>query len=86
MMSGFFGMTEYTFAVETEIYNEVLGWIAGYGIGYEVSLEYSLPGVRFRMITVKLKTAPQLIIRDIDNMLKTARENNVKRRKLGIKE
>lgn len=83
-MFGYFGITEYVFPVELEIYDEVLGWIARYDIGYEAILEYSLLGVRFRMVTVKLQTAPELIIKDINYMLKTARENNVKRAKLGI--
>lgn len=68
-------MTEYTFAVEENIYGDMIAWLASYNIPYEGSLEYSLPGVKFRMITVRMKTAPALIMRDIDTALENIRNN-----------
>lgn len=68
-------MTEYTFAVEANIYGDMIAWLANYNIPYEGSLEYSLPGAKFRMITVRMKTAPALIMKDIDIALKNIRSN-----------
>ncbi len=77
-MNGYFGMTEYTFAVEKEIYPEVYQWLVKYELdsGLNASVEYSLPGVTFRMVTIKIKTAPQLIIKNVNDMLKIVRSNN----------
>ena len=74
-MNGYFDMTKWTFAVETEIYGDVIAWLSKYGIPFEGSLEYSIPGATFRMVTVKMRTAPQLIMRDIDEVLGKIRAN-----------
>lgn len=74
-MNGYFGMTEYTFAVETKIYGDMIAWLSSYSIPFEGSVEYSLPGTTFRMITVKITTAPQLIIKDINVEIKNLRSN-----------
>ena len=73
-----FNMTEYKFAVEDKIYGDMIAWLANYDIPYEGSIEYALPGVKFRMITVRMTTAPQLIMRDIDAALHEIRENKRK--------
>lgn len=74
-MNGYFGMTEYTFACENKIYGDMISWLSSYGIPYEGSIEYSMPGVKFRMITVKLKQAQNLIIRDINEEISILRSN-----------
>lgn len=74
-MTGYFGMKKWSFAVEAEILNEMTGWLYNNGLIFEVSNEYWLPTARFRMITVRIVTAPELIIRDIDEALKVIRKN-----------
>lgn len=76
-MGGYFGISEYTFAVETEIYEDMISWLSKYDIPFEGSVEYFLPGMKFRMVTVKLRTAPELIIKDIGYQMRRIRERKM---------
>lgn len=67
------GVSKYTFAVEAKIYGEVIAWLASYDVPYEGSIEYSIPGAKFHMITVTMVSNERLIMRDIDLALENIR-------------